>query len=110
MANMNEEQKKAWADYFQLSAEILADEEKHYAEHWVNDHLDTPQVLVNIIETKIARAVLAERDRIRYVAEQWISEARGHDGECDCRKQSEMLENFINHDDFNEGRKYENNN
>ena len=38
--------------------------EKFVAEHWCQDLLDTPGALVSVIETKISRAVLAERRRI----------------------------------------------
>jgi len=99
---MNEEKKKAWEEYFQLSAEMVEEELEYYKNHWVNDHLHTPETLINIVDTRIARAVVAERTRIYELAKQWISEAHGHDGECDCERKTEMLENFINHDEFHE--------
>ena len=43
-----------------------------------------------------------ERDRIRNLAEYWIGEMRGHDGECSCRHDSNVLQNFIEHGEFNE--------
>ena len=42
-----------------------------------------------------------ERRRIRELAEAWISEMRGHDGECNCRRDSNILQNFIEHEEFN---------
>ena len=41
-----------------------------------------------------------ERERIRNVAQQWISEMRGHDGECNCKNDSDVLQQFIEHDEF----------
>jgi hypothetical protein len=38
--------------------------EKFVAEHWCQDLLETPGALVSVIETKIARAVFAERRRV----------------------------------------------
>jgi hypothetical protein len=98
-----EEREEAMREYLEFSAELAKDEEKFMSEHWANDLLDSPHALISVIETKIARAVLGERRRIKKVAEDWISEMRGHDGECDCKQNSRILENFINHDDFNEG-------
>jgi len=42
-----------------------------------------------------------ERERIRNVAQQWISEMRGHDGECNCKHDSNVLQQFIEHNEFN---------
>lgn len=46
----------------------LKDEAEDYArfveEHWSQDLLDKPGALVAVIETRIARAVLAERRRV----------------------------------------------
>ena len=42
-----------------------------------------------------------ERRRIRELAETWISEMRGHDGDCSCRHDSNVLQNFIEHGEFN---------
>jgi hypothetical protein len=101
---MTEEEKiKAMREYLELSAELAEDEDKYMSEHWANDLLDAPVALISVIETKIARSALAERRRIKKVAEDWISEMRGHDGECDCKEKASILENFINHDEFNEG-------
>lgn len=44
--------------------------------------------------------VESENKRITKVALDWISEMRGHDSDCDCEKKAEILEQFINHDDF----------
>jgi hypothetical protein len=38
--------------------------EKFVAEHWCQDLLETPWALVSVIETRISRAVLAERRRV----------------------------------------------
>jgi hypothetical protein len=105
--NNNKERMESWHEYFIISAEMKEAEEKFYANHWVHDHLDTPETLINILETKISRAVLAERARIKKVAENWISELNGHDGECDCAVQAKVLDNFIKHDDFNDKAKPE---
>jgi len=43
-----------------------------------------------------------ERQRIRNVALNWIDEMRGHDGECNCRHDANILQEFIEHNDFNE--------
>ena len=42
-----------------------------------------------------------ERDRIRNLAEDWVSEMRGHDGECNCKNDSNVLQRFIKHNEFN---------
>jgi hypothetical protein len=57
---------------------------------------------VNDLENAAAEnATLLERARITKLAQQWISEYRGHDSEeCDCRVKAEALENFINHPEF----------
>jgi len=39
-------------------------EEDFLNTHWANDMLDAPHALIAVIETKIARAVIAERERI----------------------------------------------
>jgi hypothetical protein len=39
-------------------------EEDFLNNHWANDMLDAPHALIAVIETKIARAVIAERKRI----------------------------------------------
>lgn len=50
---------------------VILDEETEYDDydgvvesHWALPLIDTPHALVSVIETKIARAVLAERRRI----------------------------------------------
>lgn len=100
MAGMNAERKQAWAEYFQLSAEMVADEEKFYEQHWANELFDSPHALISVIETKISRAVLAEQNRIKKAAETWVSELEGHDGECNCSVQAKVLTQFIQHEDF----------
>ena len=57
MANQN--------DYFgSLDPDELEAEQEFLDNHWANDLLDAPHALIAVIETKIARAVLAERERI----------------------------------------------
>ena len=52
-------------DYFgSLDPDELEAEEEFFENHWANDLLDAPHALIAVIETKIARAVLAERERI----------------------------------------------
>ena len=36
-----------------------------------------------------------ERERIMKIAEYWISEMKGHDGECTCRHDAEVIQQFI---------------
>jgi hypothetical protein len=43
-----------------------------------------------------------ERERIRNVAQQWIDEMLGHDGECNCKHDANVLQQFINHNEFND--------
>jgi len=98
-----DERAHAMREYLGLSADFAEDEERFMSEHWANDLLDSPHALIAVIETKIARAALGERRRIRKVAEDWIDEMRGHDGECGCRHNANILDDFISHDDFSEG-------
>lgn len=42
-----------------------------------------------------------ERARIVEVAWQWIDEMRGHDSDCNCRHEATILQQFIEHTDFN---------
>jgi len=52
-------------DYFgSLDPDELEAEQEFFENHWANDLLDAPHALIAVIETKIARAVLAERERI----------------------------------------------
>ncbi len=52
-------------DYFgSLDPDELEAEQEFLENHWANDLLDAPHALIAVIETKIARAVLAERERI----------------------------------------------
>ena len=41
-----------------------------------------------------------ERERIIKLAQEWISELRGHDGECNCKHEASVLQTFIDHPDF----------
>jgi hypothetical protein len=46
-------------------------DDKFFAEHWANDLLDAPHALIAVIETKIARAVIArEREIIKLLEEE----------------------------------------
>jgi len=47
-----------------LDPDELQAEQEFFENHWANDLLDAPHALIAVIETKIARAVLAERERI----------------------------------------------
>ena len=52
-------------DYFgSLDPDELEAEQEFLDNHWANDLLDAPHALIAVIETKIARVVLAERERI----------------------------------------------
>lgn len=46
------------------------------------------------------KGVVSERERIIKVAEHWISEMLGHDGECNCKHEANILQQFIDHPDF----------
>jgi hypothetical protein len=41
-----------------------------------------------------------ERQRISNLAQEWIAELRGHDGECNCKHEASVLQTFIDHPDF----------
>ena len=41
-----------------------------------------------------------EQERIKTLAEEWISEMRGHDGECNCRHNANILQQFIQNPEF----------
>jgi hypothetical protein len=69
--------------------------EKVVAEHWSQDLLDTPEALVSVIETKISRAVLAERRRIIDLIDREVSEWLSHDGSCDCELRGEEGKRLI---------------
>ena len=47
-----------------LDPDELQAEQEFLENHWANDLLDAPHALIAVIETKIARAVLAERERV----------------------------------------------
>jgi hypothetical protein len=42
-----------------------------------------------------------ERQRIKKAAWDWIDEMQGHDGECNCKHDANVLQQFIEHNDFN---------
>jgi hypothetical protein len=51
--------------------EMSEADDKFFAEHWANDLLDAPHALIAVIETKIARAVIArEREIIKLLEEE----------------------------------------
>jgi len=56
----------------------------------------------NAQELGIVMGKSQERDRIRKLAQSWISEMLGHDGECNCKEDANVLFNFINHNEFND--------
>ena len=47
-----------------LDPDELQAEQEFFENHWANDLLDAPHALIAVIETKIARAVIAERNQI----------------------------------------------
>ena len=47
-----------------LDPDELQAEQEFIDNHWANDLLDSPHVLIAVIETKKARAVIAEREQI----------------------------------------------
>ena len=47
-----------------LDPNELQAEQEFLDNHWANDLLDAPHALIAVIETKIARAVIAEREQI----------------------------------------------
>jgi hypothetical protein len=66
-----------------------------------NDALDgewitTPEELYK----HVMAGVKAERERIIRVANVWVDEMRGHDGECSCTHAANVLSQFIQHDEF----------
>jgi hypothetical protein len=60
----------------------------------------TPEELYKLQSETWIQGADYERERITRVALDWISEMRGHDSDCDCEKKAEILEQFINHDEF----------
>ena len=61
----HEQYGEAQNDYLgSLDPDELQAEQEFLDNHWANDLLDAPHALIAVIETKIARAVLAERERI----------------------------------------------
>ncbi len=71
--------------------ELLNAEAEAFAEHWANDFLDSPETLIVVIETKMARAVMGrEREIIKLLQDKGIlcSEKDrcwlGQEYKCDC--------------------------
>lgn len=76
---------------------ITANREEIPAMEWFNIVADC----CYSVEGTTVNPAVAERERIRETVKMWVSELEGHDGECDCKIQAEVLQQFINHDDFN---------
>jgi hypothetical protein len=60
----------------------------------------TPETLYRLQSETWVQGAQYERERIEKVAWNWISEMRGHDGECNCKHEASVLQQFIQHDDF----------
>lgn len=55
-----------------LDADELQEEQEFFDNHWANDLLDAPHALIAVIETKIARAVIAREREIIKLLEDYI--------------------------------------
>jgi hypothetical protein len=62
--------------------------------------LEVAEIEGKAYETGLAVGRTLERERIRKVADYWIGEMLGHDGECACGDEARVLKRFIEHDDF----------
>lgn len=60
----------------------------------------TPESLYRLQSETWAQGAQFEQERIMRVARDWISEMRGHDGECNCKHEATILQKFIEHVDF----------
>jgi len=69
-----------------LDPDELQAEQEFLDNHWANDLLDAPHALIAVIETKIARAVIAEREKIYKEIDKYF---RLFDGESISPKISE---------------------
>jgi len=85
-----------FGEYLDIFDEYHAEQEAMEG-HWANDLLDSPWVLISVIETKLARAALSREQEIIDLAKEWIDEYEGHDGECECRIKAEGLKSFIDY-------------
>lgn len=61
----------------------------------------TPEQLYKLQSETWAQGAGYERERIVSLAWGWIGEMRGHDGDCSCRHEASILQQFIEHSDFN---------
>lgn len=91
-----EDREEAMARYFELSNMLWEEEEKFFAEHWANDLLDSPHSLISVIETKISRAVLAERRRIIDLIRPLGCEANGVEHDCNVPLKDYTANQIIN--------------
>lgn len=63
----------------------MMDEDEFFDNHWVNDLLDNPRVLITVVETKRQRALLAQRKRIRiFLEEKWAERCESRHGIDEC--------------------------
>jgi hypothetical protein len=90
------ERQEAMARYLDLSAMIREEEEKFLAKHWANDLLDSPHALIAVIETKIARAELAERRRIIDLIRPLGCEGNGVEHDCNVPLKDYTANQIIN--------------
>lgn len=62
-----------YSEYMAQWRELKRMEQRFFDNHWANPLLDAPHALISLIETKIARAALAEREHIIKLleAERW---------------------------------------
>jgi hypothetical protein len=63
----------------------------------------TPEGLYTLQSETWSQGAEAENKRISDLAENWISEMRGHDGECNCKHDANILQQFVEHSDFKRG-------
>jgi len=101
-AQKEADRREALEELRRLTEEIRsADPETFDAnEHWINNPLISPVSKVQMFEEWDARVRREELERVTRVAEQWISELRGHDGECNCTHEANVLQQFIEHEEF----------
>ena len=99
----NREQKiDALKEMIRLGEELRAADPETFDvnEHWVNNPLISPKSKVYQFEEWEKRIRKEERERVSKVAQNWISEMRGHDGECNCKHEATVLQQFIEHEEF----------
>ena len=69
-------------------------------DYWVNNPLISPINKALMYDNDMHGAAVKERYRIIDFAKTLIDDLRGHDGECDCKHDASVLEDFINHPEF----------